>query len=92
MTKKAKKKSWYTVAWLTREGAPHPAHRQHNFTQTYATLDMVTADLAYAIVHMSLGAYAAVVWPGQVSEWVALHTNLKPVCQILEGGFIQKIP
>jgi hypothetical protein len=90
MNKKAKK-SWYTVAWLTREGSPDPHHRLENFTQVYKTKAMLADDLARNMTRFSLGAYAAVAWPGQVSEQVALRSNLKPVLQVFEGGAIQEI-
>lgn len=92
MAQKAKKKSWYTIAWLTREGQPHPAHRNENFSRVFKTEDMLIEDLNHGMIHFSRGAYAAVVWPGQVQEWIALHTNLKPVLQVFKDGFVQKIP
>lgn len=90
MNKKAKK-SWYTVAWLTREGGPNPYHRPENFTRVYKTKAMLADDLSYGMRHFSRGAYAAVAWPGQVSEQVALHSDLKPVLQVFEDGSIQEI-
>lgn len=92
MAQKAKKKKWYTIAWLTREGNPHPAFQYQNFTQVFKTEKMLVDDLSYGMISWSHGSYAAVAWPGQVDKQTALHTNLKPVLQVFEGGIVQKIP
>ena len=91
MAQKAKKK-WYTIAWVTREGQPHPAHRNENFSQVFKTEDMLIEDLSYGMIHFSRGAYVAAVWPGQIGEWIALHSNLKPLLYVYENGSVQRLP
>ena len=39
----------------------------------------------------SKGAYVATIWPGQVGEWEALKSDLKPSLHIFGDGFVQRI-
>jgi hypothetical protein len=92
-TKKTKNpKRWFTVAYLTREGVPHAAHWRDNFSQKYDTEKNIAKDVSLAMIHLPLGAYAAAVWPGQLSEWEALHGDAKPLFYVHENGSIEMIP
>jgi hypothetical protein len=88
-----RKKRWFTIAYVTREGQPHPAHRASNFTRVYRRLDDLLYDLEYAMKSElgHRGAYAAVVWPGQISEWEALHGSTRPLYHVYEGGHRERI-
>jgi len=44
------------------------------------------------MIHLSLGAYAAAVWPGQITEEEALHGRTKPLFYVHEDGSIELIP
>jgi hypothetical protein len=92
--KKTKKsaKQWFTVAYLTREGVPHAAHWRDNFSQKYDTEKNIAKDVSLAMIHLSLGAYAAAVWPGQITEEEALHGRTKPLFYVHEDGSIELIP
>lgn len=84
-------KRWWTVEFLTREGAPHPAHHFHNFTSHYDTLKQLAKDISGIMLSRSKGAYVAAIWPGQVGEWEALKSDLKPSLHIFGDGFVQRI-
>jgi predicted GH43/DUF377 family glycosyl hydrolase len=92
ITKKSKR-DWYTYAFFTREGAPHPAHRTRNFTRWHGQLSTLLSDLAHTmkteIGHR--GAYAAAVWPGQLDEWTAMKSDIKPLYYVHEGGRLEKL-
>jgi len=88
------KRRWYTTAYLTREGNPHPAHQRYgNFSRLYKTVKVLLEDLPYAmnteIAHR--GAYVFVVWQGELSEWEALHGKTKPLYYVFEGGRVEKL-
>ena len=91
MAKKTKKKSWYTVAWLTREGVPHANHHFANFSQVYKSRDVLVEDLVYGMTHFSRSAYVVMAWPGQVTAQAALRSSLKPILQVFEDGHVQEI-
>ena len=93
LTKKKGKKYWYTYAFFTREGAPHPAHRLRNFTHWYGQLSMLVSNLSHTMKTElgSKGAYAAVMWPGQLDEWTALKSDKKPVFNVYEGGRAERV-
>jgi len=85
------KKRWYTIAWFTREGQPHPAFRHENFKRVYQTEKDVLQDLSHGMVHFNPhGAYAAMVWEGQVSEWDAMN-NKRPHFQVWENGDVHVV-
>lgn len=100
MPKKTKKR-WYTVAYLTMEGTPHPAWGHYNFTRVYRTRETLLDDLVGGMTRGpgSRGAYVAVAWPGQVTEHEALRGPTSPLfyayedgsVQELKGGFFQKL-
>ena len=48
MTKPAKKR-WFTIAWLDREGNPHPAFRNENFKQVLQTEMHLLDDLSHGM-------------------------------------------
>jgi len=85
-------KRWFTVAYLTREGQPHPAHRHENFTQRYCTRKILMEDLIHSMIHWSRGAHVAGAWPGQISEWEVLHGNTNPLFYVHADGSIELIP
>ena len=85
MSKPARKR-WYTIAWFTREGQPHPAFRYENFKKVYQSERDVLQDLSHGMAHFNPhGAYAAMVWEGSVSERDALN-NRRPHFQVYENG------
>lgn len=91
-TKKSAVKRWYTVAYLDREGAPHPAWRHANFTQVYRTREALLDDLVGGMTRgpgKSRGAYVAVAWPGQLSETEALRGPVQPLLYVYEDGHVQ---
>lgn len=85
------KRRWYTVAFLTREGAPHPAHL--NFSHVYKDEKVLLEDFVYAMTHElgHRGAYVAVAWPGEISEHEALHGTTKPLLYVYQGGGVQRL-
>ncbi len=85
-------KRWFTVAYLTREGMPHASHWRDNFSQKYDTEKAIAKDVSLAMIHLSLGAYAAAVWPGQITEGEALHGRTKPLFYVHDDGTIEMIP
>jgi hypothetical protein len=93
MAKSKRKKQWFTVAYFTAEGQPHPAHQHSNFTRVYRSLDVLLEDLGYSMNHElgHRGAYAAAVWPGELSEWEALHSDVKPLYYVHQGGRVERI-
>jgi hypothetical protein len=93
MAKSKRKKQWFITAYFTAEGQPHPAHRNSNFTRVYRSLDVLLEDLAFSMNHElgHRGAYAVAVWPGQLSEWEALHSDVKPLYYVHQGGWIERI-
>jgi hypothetical protein len=92
MAKKAKK-GWYTVAYFTREGNPHPAMRHANFARVYKDRETLLADLVYSMkVEVGhRGSYAAAAWPGQLSEWEAMRGPTKPLFYVYEGGHVEEV-
>lgn len=85
-TKKIGRKSWYTIAWFTREGDPHPAFEHSNFTRVYKTEKVLLEDLSYGMVHHNPhGAYAAMVWEGERSRWDCLN-KVRPHFHVYENG------
>lgn len=94
MKKRSKeKKKWYTVAYLTREGAPHAAHSASNFSQVYKTETVLLEDFVYSMAHElgHRGAYVAAVWPGEINQQEALHGATKPVFYVFQGGSIERL-
>lgn len=96
MTTKRKpklKRRWYTVAFLTREGASHPAHGASNFTHIYKDEKVLLEDAAYAMSReiWHQGAYVYAVWPGEISQQEALHGATKPVFYVFEGGSVERL-
>lgn len=87
------KKYWYTVAYFTREGAPHPAMTHANFAQHYTQLKILREDLQRVMSdpRLNRGAYAAVLWPGQLSEWTAIHGDTRPLLNVYEGGRTERL-
>lgn len=93
MARSKAKRQWFTVAYVTIEGQPCPAHSSSNFTKVYRSLVMLLEDLCYSMSHElgRRGAYAAVVWPGQLSEWEAMHSDIKPLYNVYEDGQIYDV-
>ena len=87
------KRRWYTVAYLTREGASHPAHGVGNFTRVYKDEKVLLEDAAYAMSREigHRGAYVYAVWPGEISQQEALHGATKPVFYVFQGGSIERL-
>jgi hypothetical protein len=89
MPKKAKsadRKRWFTIAWFDREGNPHPAFRHENFSRVLRTEKVLLEDLGYGMKNFNPhGAYVAMVWEGQISQWDAMK-NVRPHFQIWENG------
>lgn len=79
------RKKWWTLAWLTREGQPHPAHRTENFTRVYKDEQVLLADLSYGMTHFNRGAYVAAAWEGQVGEAEAMGSR-SPRFYVWENG------
>jgi hypothetical protein len=93
---KAQKKSkryWYTYAFFDREGTPHQAHRNQNFTHWHGQSSLLLSDLASTMKKElgHKGAYAAIVWPGQLDEWTAIHSDARPLFNVFEGGRIERV-
>jgi hypothetical protein len=85
------KRRWYTIAYLTREGAPHPAKR--SFEQWYRSETILLDDLSH-IMSTEIGhrgAYVAAAWPGQIGEWEALHGKTKPLFYVYQGGKFDRL-
>jgi 3-deoxy-D-arabino-heptulosonate 7-phosphate (DAHP) synthase class II len=91
--KKLAKKMWYTVAYLTREGAPHSAHRSSNFTRVYKSREVLLADLVYAMTRElgRRGAYVAAAWPGNLTEAEALRGPTRPLYYVYEDGGVKEL-
>ena len=91
--KTKKKGQWYTYAFFTREGQPHPAHHLRNFTRWHRQLSHLLSELASYMRDPDArrGAYAASVWPGQLDEWTAMKSDIKPLYYIHEGGRLEKL-
>lgn len=93
--RKAKKlkKAWYTYAYFTAEGTPHPAHRLQNFTRVYSTveaaLDPLIAVMSDERFHR--GAYAVALWPGELGEHEAVHGKTKPLYYVYQGPRVEKV-
>ena len=91
MPKKAAKKRWFTIAWLDQEGSPHPAFRNENFTRVHRAEKDLLDDLSHGMREFNPhGAYAALVWEGQIPEWDAMH-NSRPHFQIWENGDVNVV-
>ena len=90
---KKNKRDWYTYAYFTEEGTPHPAHKLKNFTRWRGQLSDLLSDLAHAMQNdvERRGAYAAAVWPGQLDEWSAMKSDIKPVYYVHRGGRLEKL-
>ena len=93
MARSKEKKRWFTVAYLTAEGVPHPAHRAGNFTRVYRTPGVLRADLVYSMTHElgHRGAAAAAVWAGELSEWEALRGPARPLYYVHQGGQVERL-
>ena len=87
------KRDWYTYAFFTAEGAPHPAHRLKNFTRWRGQLSDLLSNLAYTMKNdiLSKGAYAVAVWPGQLDEWTAMKSDIKPLYYVHQAGRLEKV-
>lgn len=85
--------TWYTYAFFTAEGQPHPAHHLRNFTRWHGQLSKLLSELGnYMRDEVARrGAYAAAVWPGQLDEWTAMKSDIKPLYYIHEGGRLEKV-
>ena len=80
------RKKWWTLAWLTREGQPCPAHRHDNFSQVYKDERVLLADLSHGMTHFNPhGAYVAAAWEGQVTEERAMKVQ-RPKFYVWEDG------
>jgi hypothetical protein len=92
-SKKKGKKYWYTYAFFTREGVPHPAHHNQNFTHWYGQSSMLLEDLSHTMKTEigRRGAYAAIVWAGQLDAHAAIHSDAKPLFNVYEGGQVERI-
>jgi hypothetical protein len=84
---------WYTVAYFTREGVPHPAHLSSNFTRVFGQLPVHLETLVRVMSTESIrrGAYVAAVWAGELSEHDAVHGPQKPLLYVYEGGRVERI-
>ena len=89
--KKPAKKRWFTIAWFDREGNPHPAFAHANFTRVYKTEKALLEDLSYGMTHYNPhGAYVAMVWEGQISQWDAMK-NIRPHFDVWENGDVSVV-
>ena len=90
---KKSKRDWYTYAFFTREGQPHPAHRLRNFTRWHGQLSTLLADLSHGmrVEDVHRGAHAVAVWPGQLDQWTAMNSDVKPLYYVHEGGRLEKL-
>lgn len=93
MKKSREKKHWYTVGYVTREGTPAPGHGVGNFVRHYMQLSLLREDVVRVMSGpFARGAYAAVVWPGQVGQYEALHDpQVKPLFYVFEGGRVERL-
>jgi hypothetical protein len=83
---KSDKKRWFTIAWLDREGNPHPAFRFENFKWVFKSERDLLDDLCHGMQHFNPhGAYAAMVWEGRISGEQAMARQ-RPHFQIWENG------
>lgn len=85
MAEAKSRKRWWTLAWLTREGQPHPAHRPENFSQVYKDERVLLADLSYGMTHSNRGAYVAAAWEGRLTEGQAMESR-RPKFYVWENG------
>jgi len=85
------RKRWFTVAWLDREGNPHPAFRHENFKQVFRLERDLLDDLSHGMQHFNPhGAYVAMVWEGKVTEEKAISQQ-RPHFQIWENGDVNVV-
>lgn len=88
---KTVKKRWFTVAWLDREGSPHPAFRFDNFKRVFKTEKDLLDDLSNGMQRFNPhGAYVAVVWEGTISAEQAMSSK-RPHFQIWENGDVNVV-
>ena len=88
---KSGKKQWFTIAWLDQEGNPHPAFRLDNFKRVFRAEKDLLDDLSHGMQHFNPhGAYAALVWEGNVSAEQAMASK-RPHFQIWENGDVHVV-
>ena len=88
---KTGKKRWFTIAWLDREGNPHPAFRRENFKQVLSTEMNLLDDLEHGMRNFNPhGAYVAMVWKGKISKEQAM-TSCRPQFQVWENGDVNVV-
>lgn len=91
MAKKKLKRRWYTVAYFTREGVPHPSPPEYNFVRKYQDEKRLLEDLSSIMSRWSRGAYAAAAWVGELDEWECLHGDQRPKFYVYEGGRVERL-
>lgn len=90
---KKSKRHWYTYAFFTAEGVPYPAPRLVNFPHYHGQLSALLADLSHTMKTeiVRLGAHVVAVWPGQLDEWTAMKSDIKPLYYVHQGGRLEKL-
>jgi hypothetical protein len=90
MTKTGKKR-WFTIAWLDREGNPHPAFRFENFKQVFNAERDLLDDLGRGMQRFNPhGSYVAVVWESRISPEQAMSKQ-RPHFQIWDNGDVNVV-
>ena len=80
------KKRWFTIAWLDREGSPHPAFKFENFKRVFKSERDLLDDLSQGMQRFNPhGAYVAMVWEGTISGEQAMSRQ-RPHFQVWENG------
>jgi hypothetical protein len=85
------KKRWFTIAWLDREGNPHPAYRNANFNRVLRAEKDLLDDLSHGMQHFNPdGAYVAMVWEGSLTAEQAMSRQ-RPHFQVWENGDVNVV-
>jgi hypothetical protein len=80
-TKSPAEDGWYTAAYLTIDGKPHPSHDEYNFIPIrYLKPDHALEDMQTCMRNKTIhrGADLLVLWPGKISSSEALNGPTKP--------------
>ena len=85
------KKRWFTIAWLDREGSPHPAFKFENFKRVFKSERDLLDDLSQGMQRFNPhGAYVAMVWEGTISGEQAMSRQ-RPHVQVWENGDVNVV-
>ena len=88
---KSGKKRWFTIAWLDREGSPHPAFKFENFKRVFKSERDLLDDLSQGMQRFNPhGAYVAMVWEGTISGEQAMSRQ-RPHFQVWENGDVNVV-